>query len=481
MRWFNRLAAVMVVVLTGCRGAQPGDGFDLLNAEVAARTGGAQLQWNRDADAAAAIDARVDEILAHPLTVDSAVQIALLNNRGFQAMIEELGVARADLIEAGLLQNPVLGVSARFPDTSASTNLEFTVTQSFLELFVVGARKNLAKAEFERSRLQITRAALDLAWETEAAFFTVQASHQLLTLTRSIGEAARLKRELAEKQRAAGNISELDAARQDAAVEESLLEEFTADAEVQIHRERLNRLLGLSGARALLTAWTLSNDTGEVDGGEPNVPALEHQALRDRIELSIARQEAAIVDRVMELAKKGFVTYLDLGVSTEREPEGFWVTGPVLEIELPIFDHRGIQIERIESQQRQARHLLAALETNAMSEVREAAAHLSAARSRMLYLRDSVVPLRRRILNLSQEQYNAMLLGVYELLAARQDEIDAQASLIEASRDYQIARTDLNKAVGGTLGAMSASQPVGPAIESESPTMEEHHQHGADQ
>jgi cobalt-zinc-cadmium efflux system outer membrane protein len=184
---------------------------------------------------------------------------------------------------------------------------------------------------------------------------------------------------------------------------------------------------------------------------ELDVEALEHLALTNRIELAIARQELTVVDRTLELNRKGFVSDLELGVSAEREPEGFWVTGPVLQIELPIFDHRGVRTERIESQQRQARHMLMALETDALSEVREAAAQLMAARATVEYLRTEVTPLRQRIVKLSQEHYDAMLLGVYELLSARQDEIHTQAELIEATREYWTARTTLKQAVGGSL------------------------------
>jgi cobalt-zinc-cadmium efflux system outer membrane protein len=446
-RYWWIIAAALVAGLVGCRGAQPSDGFADVSLDVAQRTGHS-LQWNRDADAAEAIEQRVNELLAKPLTIDAAVQVALINNRGLQATIEELGVARADLIEAGMLQNPQLGVSARFPDTSGSTNLEFTVAQSFLEFFVVGARKELSAAQFEHARLRVTQAVLELAWETESAFHAGQASQQTLALKRTIGEAEQLKRDLATKQRDAGNISELDAARQQAAAAQSQLAVTMAGAELQSRREKLNRLMGLAGGQ---TSWTLSEETPAIPTAEPDVDALEHLALMNRIELAIARQELTVVDRTLELNRKGFVSDLELGISAEREPEGFWVTGPVLQIELPIFDHRGVRTERIEAQQRQARHMLAAMETDALSEVREAAGQLMAARATVEYLQTEVTPLRQRIVKLSQEHYDAMLLGVYELLSARQDEVEAQGALIDAMRDYWTARTTLKQAVGGSL------------------------------
>jgi hypothetical protein len=46
--------------------------------------------------------------LAAGLSEDDAVAIALWNNAAFQADLAALGVARADLVEAGLLRNPTL-------------------------------------------------------------------------------------------------------------------------------------------------------------------------------------------------------------------------------------------------------------------------------------------------------------------------------------------------------------------------------------
>ncbi|HEX6837658.1 MAG TPA: TolC family protein, partial [Polyangia bacterium] len=67
------------------------------------------------------------------------------------------------------------------------------------------------------------------------------------------------------------------------------------------------------------------------------------------------------------------------------------------------------------------------------------------------YYQKTLVPLRERIVTLSQEQYNAMLLGVYQLLQAKQNELQTYREYIEAVRDYWIARADLERAVGTRL------------------------------
>jgi cobalt-zinc-cadmium efflux system outer membrane protein len=79
------------------------------------------------------------------LTVDAAVQVALLTNRALQVSYEKLGLAQAALVQAGLLRNPVFAGQGRFPGRPpAGTNLELAVVQDFLDVLTLSARKSLA-------------------------------------------------------------------------------------------------------------------------------------------------------------------------------------------------------------------------------------------------------------------------------------------------------------------------------------------------
>ena len=62
----------------------------------------------------------------------------LLNNQGLQATYEDLGSPRPKLVEAGLLRNPTLGASFRFPRYRAFP-YDLDVTQSFLDLLTDAA------------------------------------------------------------------------------------------------------------------------------------------------------------------------------------------------------------------------------------------------------------------------------------------------------------------------------------------------------
>src|SRR5262249_5290724 len=125
--------------------------------------------------------------------------------------------------------------------------------------------------------------------------------------------------------------------------------------------------------------------------------------------------------------------------------------GPAAAIALPIFDQKQAAIARLEAEARRADRKVAAIAINARSEVRQARARVQQTRSLVEYERTVVIPNRERIVKLSQQQYDAMLLGVHQLLGAKQNEVNAYREYIEAVRDYWIARSELGRAVGGRI------------------------------
>jgi cobalt-zinc-cadmium efflux system outer membrane protein len=66
-----------------------------------------------------------------------------------------------------------------------------------------------------------------------------------------------------------------------------------------------------------------------------------------------------------------------------------------------------------------------------------------------------IVPRRTRILELTKLEHNAMLVGVFQLLQAKQNEMQARRDSIDAQREYWSARTDLDRALQGVASDAS--------------------------
>jgi cobalt-zinc-cadmium efflux system outer membrane protein len=444
------LHAGVAVILSACAPTSAARAFRDTSQLVEARTG-RPIFWNQGGAADEAVSRRIRDLLGQDLSVDAAIQIALLNNKDLQAIYEDLSVAQADLVQAGLLQNPAFSVGVAVPvaGSAVQTGFNIGVAEDFLALFLVSARKKIANSELDATKLRVGDAVLRTTFDVQTAYYTLLAARQTLEMRQKVLETGGAAGALAGAQHDAGNISDLDLVNQRTLYEQLLTYVRQDEANVLIARETLTRFLGLWGADvAFHVPLTLPDPA-------PNDPPFEHLealAIGRRLDLAAAHERTQALSRAAALAKNfRFVGSPSVGVNFERSPEGYSAITPGASFELPIFDQKQAAIARIEALVRQAHAHESAIAVGIRSEVRAARGRLVAMREVVERYANVVVPLREQAVHLSQEQYNAMLLGVYPLLAAKQAEMDAERESIEALRDYWIAHAELERATASAI------------------------------
>src|SRR3954463_16493605 len=214
------LASAAAAVLSGCATAPRDAGFGDVRRSVADRTQVELVRWDQGTDADRQAQASVEDLLAKELTPDSGVQIALLNNADLQATYEDLGVAQADLVRAGLLRNPVFDGQFKFVEGGHGQIIELSVVQDFLDVFQIPLRKRTATTALEAAKLRVTGEAVDLAGRVRAAVYEFQAAQQTLELRQTVLAAANASADLARRMRESGNLTALEAASERANAEE---------------------------------------------------------------------------------------------------------------------------------------------------------------------------------------------------------------------------------------------------------------------
>jgi cobalt-zinc-cadmium efflux system outer membrane protein len=437
-------------LLSGCAGVDPRPAFVDVQKRVAERTGQSP-SWVRTAAEAAEVDRALQALLQGELTIESALRIALVNNRALQGTFEELGVSQADFAQSTLIANPAATALARFPHAGpAGTNLELGLIEDVMSLFTQPLRKKIGAAELEETKLRVGHEVLTLAADVKVAYFSLLARQQLVERLREAAQVDAAAAEFAEKQHAAGTLSALDLAAHRATFNQSKVAVAIEETRVRSDRERLDRLLGLWGPA---TRWAVSARLPDLPAEDPPLAGLESRAMAQRLDLGAARARVDLVGRALAL-KRGtryLPVGLDLGVATEKDPDGAWLTGPALSLQLPVFDTGKPAIARLLAQHRQAQRRLEALAIDARSEVREAWTLMQSARDLCSYYREVLLPERAEILDLTLKEHNMMLKGAYELLQAKQSEVATQRAYLDAWKDYWIARTELERALGGSL------------------------------
>lgn len=469
------LAAALPLAFVGCTSTNPKPAFDNVGEQVAARTGH-QVRWMRDEAECGEIDSAVDALLQTNLTARSAVAIALLNNRTLQADFEEIGISQAALAQASRLRNPEYSGFYRLPIHGPTTlNTENVLVQDFLSLLTLPARKTIAAGNLDATKLRIAHQVLALAEEVQAAFYTVQAGQQLTNRLGIIVEVNEAGADIAKRQHEAGNITDLDLQNQQAAYAQSRLDLSRAQAQLRVDRERLNRLLGTWGKQ---TGWQVESELPPLPEQELSIQNIEALAVSQRFDLAAARREVGNVESALRLKKSvRWLPAVSLGVNAERDLDHTWVVGPTLSLEVPVFDQGQPELARLAAEYRRAARSLEALAVNIRSEVREVRDALFAVRDAAEYYQKILLPQRQRILHETLLQYNAMQLGNFILLSAKEREAVAERESIEALRDYWITRARLERAVGGSFNAPADAAAPKAAQKTRPTDSHENHKH----
>ncbi len=161
-----------LVFLSGCTTVSLNAGFPEVGALVEERSG-LQVFWNNGTDLDKEAAEKLGSLLKNKLTVDDAVQIALLNNRELQAIYSDLGVAQADLVQAGLLSNPIFDASIKWPIPGGGRpDLELAAVMNFLDIFYLPLRRRVAAARFEEAKTRVGGLVLDFAARVRTAFYS---------------------------------------------------------------------------------------------------------------------------------------------------------------------------------------------------------------------------------------------------------------------------------------------------------------------
>ena len=435
------------VLLDGCATIDLRSGFSEVSSNVQGRLA-VPLFWNNGTDLDRQASDRLSNLLKQKLNVDAAVQIGLMNNRDLQAMYSDLGIAQADLVQAGLLKNPVFDAAITFPTPGGRADFELTAVMNFLDVLYLPLRKRIAAARFEETKARVTGVVLDFAAQVRRAFYAHQSNEQLVEFRKTVVDALSASFEVAQRLHEAGNLSDLDLMRQRVPLETSKLALRASEAVAVQTREQLSTLMGVWGKDI---EWTIDTRLPEVQPQPLENQNIESVAIERSLDLAVARERIRAAGEQL-----GFTQWTallpDFGLGTRGERrEGPWSVGPMLEFPLPFFDQGQARTARATVELRRAQQEYYALAVRIRSAARAIESQMQGAGDRALYYRDILLPLNERVVNETQLQYNAMQVGVFELIRAREQQIEIASGYVQALRDYWLARSDFEQLVSGSL------------------------------
>ncbi len=468
----------MSTFLGGCATVNPRADYERMAAHVREATGQDTLYQPGDEEIVAG---KVEELLAGGLTAEEAVQVSLLNNPRLQAAFMNVGMARADVVQSGLLSNPSLGVTLRFPSGGGLANLEAGLAQNIAELWQIPVRKRTSERILDGAILELARQAAKLASEAKGAYYRAVAAQERHKLSEENLSVARNLLELAETQQEAGGGTELDVNLSRAVVIETELVVELSRLEAADARRELATFLGVSRRASEIA---LSTPLPDVPPEIPDPESLVRVAHSFRLDIQSARQAAftawarleeqyrlvfptvelgvelergerksrggrdVLADTARTSIANGRLTAPEIQPRSERDRDTDFIIGPSLSVGLPIFDQNQAQIARAKYAYQQAAKTLDALRREATQEVRGAVDRTVTAWRLVKVYRERSLPLAESNLDLSREAYQAGRASFLAVLEAQRFFLDSRSRYVAAAESAAITIPELERTIG---------------------------------
>lgn len=279
------------------------------------------------------------------LSPDEAALMAIDRNPRLAVLRRRRGVARLEVVAAGILPNPRIEASLLVPAGGR---------EALAVGFGVGVSWNLSpllrrSVKLAAARLRRKRVDLEVAWlEWGTAMKARLTTARLIYLERRVGVARRMeavahKRAAAYRrasdQHAVGSTEVYRAARDLAAARERRM---TLEEQVERERGALGALLDLSpDARIHLdVSWQLRAKTPALRGLLTGLP-------RRRLDLLALQHGKRAARAALRAAHLRWIPPLELGVSMSREVDRVQSVGLSLSFELPIFKRGQVAVARL--------------------------------------------------------------------------------------------------------------------------------------
>lgn len=449
------------LVLAGCASVNIDQTLSDANESTSAFTQ-SKLTLNRT-DAQRQASAKLSaELLARPLSMDDAVQLALANSPAVQGLLAQSWADMAQANQNGRIANPLF----TFERVTFGSEVEIGRLLSFglLDLLTLPRRQAISRGQIGQARVQLSANVVEQVTQVRQAWVRAVAAKQSLAYAEQVNRSAQASAELARRMQQVGNFNKLQRARQQV---------FYADATAQLAasqhastaaREELTRLLGLTDTQA--AGLTLPERLPDLPKAPREAAAVSASAAEQRLDVQLARQQLDVAGQSQGLNLLTSVIDVELGIRRDTVFDNAAGTstpkrGFELGIRLPIFDWGNARRDVMNAQSLAAAHRYEATVRGASSQLRESYSAYRTAHDVAKHYRDEIVPLRKTMAEENVLRYNGMLIGVFELLADNRDQISSVIAAINAYQQFWLADAAL---AASLMGKPTATMMAGPAV-----------------
>ncbi|MBG6073809.1 MULTISPECIES: TolC family protein [unclassified Polaromonas] len=460
MKRIFRLTALATasLVLAGCASVNMDQAVRDTNDTTSTFTQG-KLELSRTEQQARARARLSSELLANPLGMDEAVQLALANSPAVQTLLAQSWSDMAQANQTGRIANPVFSFERiRFAD-----ELELGRLLSFglLDLLTLPRRLEISEGQMAQARVQLSANVVEQVTQVRQAWVRAVAAQQSLAYAHQVNLSAKASAELARRMRQVGNFTKLQRARHQSFYADSAAQLASSQQASTAAREDLIRQLGLTEAQ--VGQLKLPERLPDLPKAPVQAAVVNANAPDQRLDVKIARNQLEMAGKSQGLNLITSLVDVELGVRRDTVFDNAAGTstprkGFELDIRLPIFDWGTAKRDAMNAQSLAAANRYESTVRGASSQLRESYSAYRTAYDVARHYRDEIVPLRQVMAEENILRYNGMLIGVFELLADNRDQIASITAALNAYQQFWLADAALAASMTGkpTASAMAA-------------------------
>jgi len=442
------LCVIVLVIFSGCSTVSQQDVFSDLNQTTSSR-GVSNLQWIKTEQEAVSVNEIVNTLLSQPLSQENAVRIALINNRSLQQTYEQIGISQSELVQAGLMSNPLLGYS--YGRGGGVTTSTLSLDVAFMDLLWIPLRRELGGLALEETKYRVGDEVLKTVRDVKKGYIDARVAQEQVSLYDSQLKSHEASVQLATRQYTAGNLSKRSFLKIQDTYSHARLESIQLHRENAVARETLNRLLGVYGMQ---THYVFERHPLKLFAPLKNEEGLERYAIAHRLDMNAAIKAVDYAASEAGYAKNTrLLSEAELSGSSEKTTNTNRFNTFGIKIPIPIFDFGQGRVSHSQAVYNQSIHHLYEVAVKIRSEVREAYASSRYTYDRAHETSEMIVPINQQILAETQLFYNGMLDGIYELLEDQRRYGEARMESLNTLADYQKAQADLEYVLGGYMNA----------------------------
>jgi outer membrane protein TolC len=472
MRWTaKRFQGLGLLLLFGGLSACASADLDRSLAHTNAQAGDfthAELTLARDAGQRDALARKASELLARPLSEEAAVQLALVNSPAFQFLLASNWALAADAAQSGRLANPVF----TYERIRVLDELEIgrMLSVGLVDLLTFPLRQGVARARLAAADVRLTRDVVRQVTEVRKAWVRAVAAIERQGYARQVLEAAEASAELARRMHQAGNFTTVQRARQQVFYADAATQLALARHAATAGREELIRQLGLGASQvSLLKLPERLSDLPALPRPPEDVAS---SARSGNLDVQLAQAEFQAATRAQGLGQVTSLLDVEAGLRRDtvedREADArdtAW--GYELDLTLPLFDWGDMRRAGMSARTLAAGHELEAALRGTESRLREVYSAYRTTYDIARHYREEIIPLTQVLGEENVLRYNAMLIGVFELLADARDQIRAVMAGIAAAEQFWLADAALQAVIMGAAagGAISGPAPPGEVVD----------------